>query len=485
MMGSEIIARLGLDTAKFERGMKKSESLLKRFRKSMSGLGALAGIGGFGALAKSAIDLGSRIDDVSKKLGVSAEFLQEWGFAARETGVRTEAAEMGLQRFARRVGEAQQGLGELRGVLEQYNIQLKNTDGTSRDVNAILRDYADLIRNTADPQERLRLAFKAFDSEGAGLVTMLAKGSAGLDEWAQKAKNAGQVMSDDMVRDLAEAENAVERFSQVATVAVGKVVTKFMDLGKGIGETFAKIFFGNAEVIEVKDFMDQARKNLGVGSNARLSRDKATKQKVMDEARRLLEEEQEMMRERGERIRKIHGLVIESADEETKTAAAKIDSAKKQQGMVAELNDSIGKIKKGIAAAINKAKADIQMRDAGKRTLEEVARISGFTLGATTTAGNQGAAAREALKLEKAAEEARKIGDVAQFEKLTGQAQGIRADLFNQGALKSSEVSPDALDKAAREQAKTQTDILSQELRDANTTLKEIEKATKADRAFT
>ena len=97
---------------------------------SLTGFGSVAGVAGLTMLAKRAIDTGSRLDDVSKKLGIGTDFLQEFGFAAREVGVRTEAAEMGLQRFVRRVGEAQQGTGELLPVLKQYGIQLKNNDGT-------------------------------------------------------------------------------------------------------------------------------------------------------------------------------------------------------------------------------------------------------------------------------------------------------------------------------------------------------------------
>ena len=192
--------------------------------KTLAGIAPVAGVAGFTAMAKSAIELGSRLDDTAKKLSVTTDFLQEFGFAARETGVKTTAAEMGLQRFTRRLAEAQMGKGELLPVLEQYNIALTDSEGRARSAEEVLRDYADTVKNALSPQEQLRLAFKAFDSEGAGLVTVLKNGAEGLDEWSSAAKKAGQVMSEETIATLAEAENRIERMTTRMTIWTGNLI---------------------------------------------------------------------------------------------------------------------------------------------------------------------------------------------------------------------------------------------------------------------
>jgi hypothetical protein len=191
---------------------------------TLTGFRSIAGVAGLTMLAKRSIDLGSRLDDVSKKLGVTTDFLQEFGFAARQIGVRTEAAEMGLQRFIRRVGEAQSGIGELLPVIQQYGIEMRNADGTVRSAEEILMDYAEAIKGVQSPQERLRMAFKAFDSEGAGLVSMLADGEEGLRKFREQAHQLGQVMDRDTITQLARAENEIEQFTNALTIGLGKAL---------------------------------------------------------------------------------------------------------------------------------------------------------------------------------------------------------------------------------------------------------------------
>ncbi len=84
---------------------------------------------------------------------------------------------MAMQRFSRRVAEAASGAGELIPILKANNLALRDTDGNMRPLIAILRDYADLIKNAGSDQERLLLAFKAFDSEGAALVNTMKNGA--------------------------------------------------------------------------------------------------------------------------------------------------------------------------------------------------------------------------------------------------------------------------------------------------------------------
>lgn len=179
-------------------------------RNVLGGLGVGIGVAGFSRITKDVIEYGAALDDTSRKLGVSAEMLQEWDIAARRVGVSQSAAEMGLQRFTRRVAEAVQGKGELIGVLKQYGIQVKNTDGTSRDLWDVMGDLSDAIQSAESSGEQLRIAFKAFDSEGAALVNLLRSGSDGLDEFRASARATAGVISNETARSFNELSNAMK-----------------------------------------------------------------------------------------------------------------------------------------------------------------------------------------------------------------------------------------------------------------------------------
>lgn len=170
-------------------------------------------------LASKVTGFANQMADASRKLGVSAEFLQVWNYAATQNGIRTEAATLGMQRFSRRLAEAAQGTGELLPVLKQYGIQVRDSEGRMRSTTDVLSEYADVVMNAESSQEQLRLAFKAFDSEGAGLVTVLKNGSAGLDEWTRKAIKADVVVREKNIRSINELSS---KLVELGTIALAK-----------------------------------------------------------------------------------------------------------------------------------------------------------------------------------------------------------------------------------------------------------------------
>ena len=69
MAKTEIAAEASLDTTKFQRGLAKADKGIKGFAKNaLKSFGALAGAAGLGAMARSAIDLGSKISDLAVQL---------------------------------------------------------------------------------------------------------------------------------------------------------------------------------------------------------------------------------------------------------------------------------------------------------------------------------------------------------------------------------------------------------------------------------
>jgi len=202
-------------------------------------LGALTGAGGFGLLITKSIETADAIGKTADKLGVTTTALQEYRYAAERSGVETKTLDMALQRFTRRTAEAAQGKGELRGVLEQYNIAVRDAAGNTRATEAVFRDLADVIQRTTDPAERLRIAFKAFDSEGAALVNMLRDGSAGLEAFGEKARGLGVILDDDLIRGSENAKDAMDDLGKVIQVNFSKVVLENVESITAAVETLA------------------------------------------------------------------------------------------------------------------------------------------------------------------------------------------------------------------------------------------------------
>ena len=236
-LGPALIWKMGGDTSKFNTAIKGASSRTTEFKSLLKSLGPAFSIGLLiGGLQRLTAEI-SNTGKTARKLGVGVELLQEMRFAAELTGVAQTALDMGLQRFTRRLAEAAQGGGELKGVLEQYNIQLKNNDGTTRSNVQVLGDLAEVIKNTENPAEQLRIAFKAFDSEGAALVNTLRDGRAGLDEFRLAARKAGAVISKETVNQFEIFNDQITTVKTSLKGLVSVTLGAFLSLGTFIGET--------------------------------------------------------------------------------------------------------------------------------------------------------------------------------------------------------------------------------------------------------
>jgi hypothetical protein len=189
--------------------------------------GALAGVatvGGLTALVDHSISAANAIGKTADTIGVGVEALQELRFAAKASGVEQQTLDMALQRFTRRAAEAAQGTGEAKDALAQMGIALRDQSGNLRSSEDLLADVADAFARIEDPAERVRLAFKLFDSEGVALVNLLRGGSDALDEMRDRARDLGIVLDEALVRDAERARTELDTLSQRRQLRLHRVV---------------------------------------------------------------------------------------------------------------------------------------------------------------------------------------------------------------------------------------------------------------------
>lgn len=236
--------------------------------------GGLASLISGGALQKVISDLDA-LAKQADKVGVTVEALQKFRFAAEQSGVGMAQADVALQRFSRRIGEAAQGGGELKDILDQYNIAVRDSEGRTRAVSDVLADYADVLAGAESSQEQLRLAFKAFDTEGAALVNLLRDGSAGMKEFSRQVEVAG-VVTDEQARAAERASDALGlvgfTLKQRLIVAVADAIpsveslaNKFYEAIPAIGNFVTKsIRFFDEFVDEFHDRVETTKRELNV-----------------------------------------------------------------------------------------------------------------------------------------------------------------------------------------------------------------------------
>jgi hypothetical protein len=132
------------------------------------------------------------------------EAIQALRQEADKFGLSTQSVDTALQRFSRRVAEAQQGTGGLGKVFAQYGVSLKDASGNQKDVNTLLRDFAQVLQGIESPAERNRVAMQGFDAEGVKLGQTLAQLGMNVDDFIAKLKEQGRVIDEDAIRKGAE-----------------------------------------------------------------------------------------------------------------------------------------------------------------------------------------------------------------------------------------------------------------------------------------
>ena len=233
---------------------------------------ATAGAGGFAYMVKASLNATDALSKTASKIGTTTEALGALRYAADITGVATNTLDMALQRFTRRTAEAAKGTGEAKGAIKELGIDAQKLNKMPLDERMLV--LADAFSNVQNESDKLRLAFKLFDSEGAALVNTLSLGREGLKELLGEARILGLTMSSSAARGVEETNDSIQKllslgkglrdqFSAALAPAI-KVVTErltrfFLEISekKGGIEQFAKsmaVSFLNATVSVVSGF---------------------------------------------------------------------------------------------------------------------------------------------------------------------------------------------------------------------------------------
>jgi len=171
------------------------------------GLTAVAGAAGIGLLVKSSLQSIDTLGKTAQKLGVTSQALQKLRYASNLAGVETRTVDMAVQRFTRRLSEAANGTGEAKDALKELGLNAKEL--AKQPLDKQMLKLADAFDNVQSSGDKVRLAFKLFDSEGVAFVNTLQGGSAALQQMFQEAEGLGFILSSGAVKGVEETNDAM------------------------------------------------------------------------------------------------------------------------------------------------------------------------------------------------------------------------------------------------------------------------------------
>jgi len=236
-----IMARFGMDATGFKAGIKQVESASKGLSRDLNGnlKGAIAGAFGTAAIVaagKATMDYAGQIADLSERLGVSTDALQEMDFAARLTGTNLETFTGFLEKLSVSREEALQGNDELRDSFARLGVSLE--DLRTKRLEDLTRQIGRAIQG-GDVQQ-LMPALKGVGGRGAGALVPTFK--MGLEEAGQQARAANAIIS---AEDIAALDEAGDKFAALARTMTGLLapaIVSVIDGMTGIKDAFVMGF---------------------------------------------------------------------------------------------------------------------------------------------------------------------------------------------------------------------------------------------------
>ncbi|GAB3356196.1 phage tail tape measure protein [Lysobacter tyrosinilyticus] len=213
----------------------------KRLAAQWTAVGVAAATAAIGFGIRNATEFADHLNDINQRLGISAEALSSWAYAAQQSGTDIDALGVGLKKLAKNMGEALDPKSSQAKLFQSLGIQIRDASGNLRRLEDVLPQIATRFKELDNATTEAALAQEFFGKSGTDLVEFLNLGASGLANMQAKARALGVELSqgtlqaadefNDSLADLRTASRGL--FTQLAAdllPSLKQLVTKLTEL---------------------------------------------------------------------------------------------------------------------------------------------------------------------------------------------------------------------------------------------------------------
>jgi len=232
-------------TQKFQKDMRSAAKSISRFSHSVARSGArLAAFGGAAAAAgtaaalyvtKRVIEAGDAMDKLSKRTGLSAEFLSKLSYAADLSGTSMEDIEKGMRTLSKAALDSSRGLVTYQRDFNLLGVEVTDASGNLKEIDKLFIETSTALSQVSNSTERAALAANLFGRSGTRMLPLLSEGAAGfrrmMEEaeklgfvWTSKTSAAAAQLNDDLARVSFAIKGAATQFIVEMMPAIDKTV---------------------------------------------------------------------------------------------------------------------------------------------------------------------------------------------------------------------------------------------------------------------
>jgi len=242
------------ETSKASTGIKDIGSSLLKMASAVGIAFSAEAVVGF---VKSVFDSASQITDLSEKIGISAEAVQRFKYAAEQSGATIDDVGAAISKMNVKLAE-----GDKSTVHALTDVGLKLDDLRAMNPQQAFETIATAIEKIPDPATRARLELALLGEAGVKLGGAIAAGMV-------KVGDSTTVMANDTVKALADAQQAWENLANKVVIVTGTMIAETAKAVSSITSSWGRFaaFAGTAMTQGVGAAMTQASA-MQTGANA-------------------------------------------------------------------------------------------------------------------------------------------------------------------------------------------------------------------------
>lgn len=221
-------------------GAKKGASSLKGLVKGFGMVSAAAAgtAAAYVKLNQVVADNVNEIIDASVRSGIAADSLAGLRLALEGSGRSFREVERGLDKFQKKMFEAAKGTGEASTFFKALKVEVKNADGSFRDVNSTFEDVIDRLSRINDETV-----------QGAALQTLFGRSGTAfkqsgilddMDKFVQQAKELGPAFDENGIKKAAEFQRGMAEL-KLASIGALQEILEGLSGEKGIGNSLSAL----------------------------------------------------------------------------------------------------------------------------------------------------------------------------------------------------------------------------------------------------
>lgn len=238
MATNEIPIKVSADTRQAERALNDLEQSLKDIEKvgsaAAKALGVITAAGaGLAFALKSTVDQIGDLADLGKILGITAQSLNTLQQSARLAGVGAEELNMTLFKLRANLGDALvKGTGPAIDALNRLGVNIEQISSLPADQQ--LKKITSELLKIQDPAERAALSMDLLGKQGPRMLEV----AANVERLAIQAERLGIALTDQEVKVLEEAGDALDELAFIARDTLNKAMAQLAPYLIALVESF-------------------------------------------------------------------------------------------------------------------------------------------------------------------------------------------------------------------------------------------------------